>query len=197
MVDIRSRLKDLQDSYGSYASLARSMRVNRSTVARWASGSRKPSKRDRKRINDRWRRSSKRIRNEGATINLTSSFRRLWYRTDIGINRPLNYRKVPRYNWPNKYEVRILIVFRSVKIINEEGFEEDFIDSRKEDGEPSLAIGSIRPSDDLAALITQRFEEYVEKLTAKEGSNAQIVQIVMDRVLLQSAKPKPKPKKKE
>lgn len=186
MVDIRSRLKDLQDSYGSYASLARSMGVNRSTVARWASGSRKPSKRDRRRINDRWRRSSKRIRNKGATISLTSSFRRLWYRTDIGINAPLNYRSIPRYDWPNDFEVRLLIVFRKVLIENEEGQEEDFASSR--DSEPSLVIGSIKPSDSIAQLVLKRFEEYIETLKRKSGSNVKPLEIIMDRVLLQASK---------
>lgn len=186
MVDLRSRLKDLQDSYGSYAALARSMGVNRSTVARWASGSRKPSKRDRRRINDRWRRSSKRIRSKGATISLTSSFRRLWYRTDIGINVPLNYRSIPRYNWPNDFEVGVLVVFRKVLIENEEGEEEDFAQTRE--GEPSLKIGSIRPTDDIAQMVLTRFEEYIETLMRKSGSNVKPIEIIMDRVLIRVSK---------
>jgi len=193
MVNIRARLKDLQDSYGSYAELARSMRVDRSTVARWAAGTRKPSKRDRNRINDRWRRSSKRIRNEGATISLTSSFRRLWYRTDIGINSPLNYRKIPRYNWPNDFEVRLYIVFRSVRYLDEEGNEGDF--ANEEERDPSLKIETLRSTDNLAQVVQDRFEKYIEALQNEKGSNLQVLEVIMDRVYLQSVKnKKPNPK---
>ena len=170
MVDlIRSRLRDLQDSYGSYAALARSMGVNRSTVARWASGVRKPSKRDRRRINDRWRRSSKRLRNEGAVVNISSYFKRIWY--DNGqIKSPLNYRNVPNWSFPNSAPV---VVTWKVKadIVDVGGFETLDV----------VRNVAISPTDSIAQAVQESFEGFVEK---SKTSFRDLIKVVRDQVLI-------------
>jgi len=170
MVDlIRSRLRDLQDAYGSYAALARSMGVNRSTVARWASGSRRPSKRDRRRINERWRRSDKRLRNEGAVVNISSYFKRIWY--DNGqIKTPLNYRRVPTWDFPNSAPVVITWKVKA-EIVDVGGFE-------TLDVVRNVPISS---TESIAQAVEESFEEFVEK---SKTSFRDLLKVVRDQVLI-------------
>lgn len=170
MVDlIRSRLRDLQDTYGSYAALARSMGVNRSTVARWASGSRTPSDRDRRRIYDRWRRSQKRLRNEGAVVNISSYFKRIWYENGQ-IQTLLNYRNVPTWDFPNSAPVVVTWKVKA-EIVDVGGFE-------TLDVVRNVPIG---PTDSIAQAVEESFEEFVEK---SKTSFRDLLKVVRDQVLI-------------
>ena len=168
MVNIRSRLKDLQDSYGSYAELARSMGVNRSTVARWASGSRKPSKRDRNRINDRWRRSSKKLRKEGAVVDISSYFRKLWYNGRV--NSPLNFRNIPSWDFPN--DAGVVITWKvTAEIVDVGGFE--VLDV--------VRNVPIEPKGNIAAAVQDSFEEWVGKA---QTSFRELLKVTKQAVLI-------------
>ena len=168
MVNIRARLKDLQDSYGSYAELARSMGVNRSTVARWAAGTRKPSKRDRNRINDRWRRSSKKLRKEGAVVDISSYFRNLWY--DGRVNSPLNFRNIPAWDFPNDAAVKVTWKV-TAEIIDVGGFE--VLDV--------VRNVTLEPKGNIAAAVQDSFEEWIIKA---QNSFRQLLKVTKQAVLI-------------
>lgn len=177
---VQNRLKDLRAEGVSYAQIGRDLGVSRSLVSRWAKGERTPSRNKRESIYRRWRKLDKRLRNKGATVNLTSYFRRVWVKNGV-IQTPLNYRNIPSYDFPNNAGVRILVVFREIIVLNAIGEIQDFGE------EPSIQT-TLSPNQDIAQAVEQRFDEYVEQITFPTdvgGSGLVLVKVEIDRVLLQ------------
>lgn len=177
---VQNRLKDLRAEGKSYAQIGRELGVSRSLVSRWAKGTRKPSKKKREAIYRRWRKQDKRLRNKGATVNLTSYFRRVWFENGL-IQLPLNYRNIPPYDFPNNAPVRVLVVFRELILLNGDGDIQDF------GKEPSIQE-TLSPNEDIAQAVERKFDEYVEQITKPTnlgGSGLRLLRVEIDRVLLQ------------
>lgn len=172
---LQARLKDLRAEGLSYAELASRLKVDRSTVSRWASGKRTPSANMRERVYSRWRRLDKRLRNAGAVVDLSGYFRRIWF-DDGAPNLPLAYRRVPPYDFPPSAAVVVTSRF-TIEFIDDGGFESN---------EGALNV-TIEPNQDIGAAVQERFLEFVVKAqspTTAGGSDLRLLKVKMEAVVL-------------
>ena len=166
---VQNRLKDLRAQGLSYAQLGRELGVSRSLVSRWASGERTPSDKAKRSIYGRWRRRDKTLRNPGARVDLSGYFRRIWFQNG-SIQSPLNYRNVPPYGFPQSAAVVITIRFTAT--ISDVGGIEQLETTINE---------TLPPNGDIAAIVENRFEEYVSKAAT---SFRQLLKVRRDAVVL-------------
>ena len=169
---VKNRIRDLKGSGVSYAEIARSLGVNRSTVMRWAKGQTRPtlSKNQREKIYRKWRKAPKSLRNSGANVSLDEYFKRVWYDSN-GLNLPLNYRPIPNYDFPNQASVRVLAVFNA-SIVDEGGFSKD---------EYAFQI-TLNPNQNIALAVQNKFFDWFNKA---QTSFTRILRVERERVLLQ------------
>ena len=165
---LQARLRDLRASGKSYAQLGRELGVDRSTVSRWASGKRTPSRNVREKVYRRWRKSEKSLRNPGAVVDLSNYFRRVWY--DDGPIVPLAYRNVPPYSWPSNAPV--IVTARFVMTVNDVGGLEEL------DGSLNVNVSS---NGDIGTAVEEQFLEFIVKA---QTSFKRILKVVREAVVL-------------
>jgi len=169
---VSSRVWDLRRSGLSQQQIADRLGISRRSVRDYADRRRVPSRKVRERLYRLWRGSEKVLGRPGAVVNLTGYFRRKWF-GEGGVNLPLNYRPVPSYTWPETGAPVDLIIYGTAEWIDEGGLNVE--------PETTFKARGLRPGDDLAAKVEERFLEWLEKA---RSSFSQVLSFVMDRVFL-------------
>lgn len=166
---VSARIKDLRRSGITQKSIAERLGVNVSTVRRYENREIVPDRRKRESIYRAWKSSEKRLGREGARVDLTPYFKRIWF-GDGGINSPLNFRPVPRYTFPESAPV--VVTWR---------VEAEWIDAGGLAGDTVTVNVNIEPGEDAGPLVNDSFTEWANKA---QRSFTQLISAKMEAVVL-------------
>jgi len=166
---VSTRISDLRRSGLTQRAIADRFGVSRETVRRWERGTQVPDRRTRERVYGAWRRSEKRLGKEGARVDLTPYFRRLWF-GEGGVQSPLAFRPVPRYTFPN-----------SAAVVATYRLDAEWIDAGGQVSDAVVVNVSVGPNQDLGAAVEASFIDWANKA---QRSFTQLIKVQMVAVVL-------------
>lgn len=165
---VSSRIKDIRRSGVTQRELADRLGVNVSTVRRWENKERTANRRSREALYGIWKRTPKTLGAEGARVDLTPFFKRVWF--DGRVNLPLNFRPVPSYQFPDSAPV---VVTWRVKA--------EWIDAGGSGGDVVTVNVNVGPGADIARTVEESFIDWANKA---QRSFTQLLSAIMEAVVL-------------
>lgn len=192
---IKNRLKDYKASSGlTNTELAKELKISERTLYNYLRGdianpSSKFTKNFKRRLYRRWKRSIIPLRNQGAVVDLSEYFRKVWFENGVFFT-PYNTSPVPTYTFPPTAPVEILMEFEVIGIVD--GVET--VMPSNDGGAWSIRVENLRPNADIASEIEERFTVYYNDSVRSE---LQFTKIMKEKVLLRWLKNSPPPPMRE